>query len=358
MERPPPIDLDGGDDDDDAPTALVPYGDSPSKRAKTDVLASNSPMEQKQLVSLIQSTIQDTMATSLVPMQKAVQALSEKSATQDGRLEKVEHELGSHHGTLRDLGSALRDMDLKHAKRMDSIQGELVQLQKAVSSPKAAQSPSSLGSPVSDSGLSHGTFDIVIGGWKEGCTRDWVERELAKLLQSVGAGAHVSQTLVFGKRPGFAKFVLNMESHWTPAQRREFQLKVLTRLRAAQWTPGDCQVWITTDKTPKQRRISKAIAQLNAFMRDTLQVDRSLLEVASWAAAKAFVGEFRVTGLSEEHAYGARPTCDSDDLRWLVRDAQLGLNVWLDLVSLSQALGMNTAEVKKHWLAHFGDPSL
>ena len=72
---------------------------------------------------------------------------------------------------------------------------------------------------------------------------------------------------------------------------------------------------------------------------------------------KAFVGEFRVTGLTEENEYGAKPACDVDDLRWLVRDVRLGITVWLDLDSLSKGLGLSKSDVKNRWLAHFGDAS-
>ena len=183
-------------------------------------------------------------------------------------------------------------MDSQHARRMDAFQDELVQLQKSISSPKAAQSPSSLGvSPVSSAGLSPGTFDLVIGGWEEGCTKDWVEKELAKLIASAGAQEHVSQTHVHGKRPSFDKLALKLEERSGPADRRAFQLKVLNKLPSAQWAPGGSAFWITTDKTPTQRRVSKAVAQLNAFLREQLKVDHGVLEVASWAAAKTFVGE-------------------------------------------------------------------
>lgn len=178
------------------------------------------------------------------------------------------------------------------------------------------------------------------------------------MIASAGAQQHVSQTHVHGKRPSFGKLALKLEEHWGPADRRAFQLKVLTKLRSAQWAPGGSAFWITTDKTPTQRRVSKAVAQLNAFLREQLKVDHGVLEVASWAAAKTFVGESRVTGLSEEHEYGTKPKCIVDDLRWLVRDPRLGVNVWLDLDSLSRGLGMNKAEVKNHWMAHFGGPSV
>ena len=87
-----------------------------------------------------------------------------------------------------------------------------------------------------------------------------------------------------------------------------------------------------------------------------MNVDHGVLEVASWAAANTFVGKSRVTGLSEEHEYGIKPGCTVDDLRWLVRDPRLGVNVWLDLDSLSRGLGMS--KVKNHWMAHFRGPSV
>ena len=346
VERPYPIDVDEDERSGDEQTL---GGDSPTKRAKTSMIAATSGIDQRQLVSLIQSTIQESVQSSvqssLSPLQSAVQSLSDKSVVQDSRLDKVEQHLESQQAVLA-------NMDLQHARRMDSLKDELTQLQQVVVS-----SPASSGSPVSASGPTMATFDIVLGGWKDGATRDWVEHEIAKLLDCAEVRLHVSETLVFGKRPAFAKLKLNLEAHWAPAERRAFQLKVLTKLRSAQWAPGGCEAWVTTDKTPGQRKVSKAIAQLNAFLRDRLKVDRGSLDVASWAAAKAFIGEFRVTGLSEEHDLGAKPRCAVADLRWLVRDARSGTNVWLDLHALSQGLGMNKPELHKQWLAHFGGTS-
>lgn len=84
------------DEEEEAPHmgqhhALVPVEeDSPSKRAKTHALASQAAMDQRQLVNLIQSTIQESVASSLSPMQATVQALADKSSVQDGRLDSVE----------------------------------------------------------------------------------------------------------------------------------------------------------------------------------------------------------------------------------------------------------------------------
>ena len=155
-------------------------------------------------------------------MQSTAKALPDKLLVQDDQLDRVERALESQQGVLH-------DMDASHARRMDAFQVELVQLQKAVSSPKAVQSPSSLGPP----DLPSGTFDIVIGDWKEGSTREWVDRELAKLLASVDAQRHVARTILYGKRSGCAKFALKLGDSWGPTERRQFQLKVLTRIRAA-----------------------------------------------------------------------------------------------------------------------------
>eukprot|EP00438_Fugacium_kawagutii_P029219 Skav229554 [mRNA] locus=scaffold568:384338:388017:+ [translate_table: standard] len=96
---------------------------------------------------------------------------------------------------------------------------------------------------------------------------------------------------------------------------------------------------------PKQRRVSKAVAQLNALLREQLKVDRGLL--GFWAAAKAYVGEFRVTGLSPEDENGAQPPCDVSDVCWLVRDARPAVNVWLDLDPLARGLGLNKADARR-----------
>lgn len=46
------------------------------------------------------------------------------------------------------------------------------------------------------------------------------------------------------------------------------------------------------------------------------------------------------------------------DVCWLVCDARLGVNVWLDLDSLARGLGRNKVDVKNQWLAHSGGGSV
>eukprot|EP00438_Fugacium_kawagutii_P001434 Skav205005 [mRNA] locus=scaffold3521:176366:177235:- [translate_table: standard] len=289
-------------------------------------------------MSLIQSTIQDSVQTS-------VQALVDKMTDQGNRLAKVEHTVGS-----------LAEMGARHNSRLDSMQHDLRELQKSMASP-----PAGLPSPVGPSagvGREDVSFDLVVGGWREGSTRAWVERELAQLIASVDMSSRVSQIKTFGKRPGFAKLELVFDAALTVPLRREQQLKILDKLRAANWQPEDGKIWITTDKPIEQRRVSKAVAVLNNFLRTQLGVDHGTLEIASWVAAKAFVGAYRVTGLSEDCAHGTKPPCVAADLRWLVRDPRVGVNVWLDMDALAKGLDLDKGQLVAKWAAHFGrDPA-
>lgn len=335
------VDLEGDED----VNAIVPLPDSPSKRPKTtQVVPAVASVDPNQLLTLIQSTIQESVASSLGSVHSAVQALVEKTDAQGSRLDMVERAVGT-----------LEELDARRSGRLDSMHDELIQLQKTLASPKAVQSPAGTPGPGSAEDI---TFDLVIGGWREGSTRAWVESELAKLISFLDLNSAVTQIKTFGKRPGFAKFELAFDSSWTVPRRREHQLMILSKLREANWQPDEGRIWITTDKSPKQRRVSKAMAVLNGFLHEQLGVDRGVLEIASWGSAKAFVETFRVTGLSQDHELGAKPSCGVSDLRWLVRDSRLGVNVWLDLDALAKGLNRPKHEVANKWREHFGNGTL
>lgn len=348
MER-SPIHLDD-DDEDGQPgalsRALVPLeSGSPSKRSKTGP-EQPALIDERHLLSKIQTTIQESAASSLGSMHVTVQTLVDATAAQNKRLQKVEQAVASHHDLLENL-------DLEHSHRMDTMQGELVELQKAMASPKTAPPPPSL----AVAGQGAETLDIVLGGWKEGSRREWVESQLSELLDHVGVKACVSHLRVVGKRPTFAKLELKFEEGKSLREKRDFQLNILQRLRRADRAPGGCKLWITTDKTPAQRKVSKAIALLNQFLSDRLHLERGVLDVSSsWVAAKSFVGDERVTGLSEEHQYGTKPTCAVEDFRWLVRDEATGVNVWLDMDRLATGLGVNKPELLRLWGLQFPSP--
>eukprot|EP00438_Fugacium_kawagutii_P029956 Skav226338 [mRNA] locus=scaffold3640:56391:60839:+ [translate_table: standard] len=342
------IDLDGDDDDlvvSDG--ALVPV-DSPSKRPKTNMLLPSSSVDRSELLQLIQSTIQDTISSSLGAINTTMQTLAEKSASQESRLGKVEQALKTQQGMIQ-------EKDSRQNKRIDDLQKEFRELQKHLCSPRGSPRQSPSGSPTSSANPnpSEPKFDIVVGGWKEGVTREWVETQVSKFLASTGVTDTVSQIKTFGKRPTFAKLELHFENGLALAQRREIQMDMIKKLKAAGWQPHDRPVWVTGDKTPQQRRVSKAVAVLNGFLRH-LQVDHGMLEVSSWPSAKAYVGEHRVTGLSQDHSLGSRPLCDACDVRWIVCDDRTGTNVWLDTAGLALGLNLDKAELQKAWQTHLG----
>ena len=86
-----PIDLDSGEEGVGAMVPVTP--ESPSKRSKTlpacPSLPSSSNLEQQPFVSLIQTTIQDSVKTSLKPIHDTVEALLEKITVQNTRLEQA-----------------------------------------------------------------------------------------------------------------------------------------------------------------------------------------------------------------------------------------------------------------------------
>eukprot|EP00438_Fugacium_kawagutii_P006454 Skav204518 [mRNA] locus=scaffold3201:294789:295898:+ [translate_table: standard] len=362
---PPPIDLSGDEDELDdghgvveTSHALVPVSSgSPTKRPKTRAVALEPRMDHGELVSLIQTTIQNSISTSLGDMQATVQTLADrtqtladetktlaaKASSHDTRLDRVE-------GIVCTSQSALK----QHSSRIDSMHDELIALQQHLGSPKASPPPSAFASPTHGAQQGEPSFDIVLGGWKDGVTKEWVEVQIGKLLESTHVKDHVPHIKTFGKRPGFAKLELKYDEGLNLIQRRELQGQLVGKLREAAWTPHDRVVWIVADKTPSQRKVSRAVAILSTFLSEKLAVDRGMLEVASWPAAKAYVGEWRVTGLSEDHAYGARPQCEVADLRWLIQDERTAVNVWVDLANLAKGLGVDKVRVSELWQAHFG----
>lgn len=152
----------------------------------------------------------------------------------------------------------MEELDLKQTRRIDTMQGELVELQKHLASPNPSRPQSLSGSPVSNGRLyQEPNFDIVLGGWKDGVSKEWVEVQVGKLLDSCALRGAVAEVKTFGKKPMYAKLELKAEPGLTLAQLREHQLKVVKQLKEAKWASHDRPVWITMDKSPPQRKVSK-----------------------------------------------------------------------------------------------------
>ena len=102
--------------------------DTPSKHPKTSpshsAVAAPPYLDLHQLVSLIQTTDQDSVSSNLKPADATVEAVVERSTAQDTRLAKVEHAITS-----------LEELESRHSRRLDTMQEELVQIQKSLASP-------------------------------------------------------------------------------------------------------------------------------------------------------------------------------------------------------------------------------
>ena len=91
---------------------------------------------------------------------------------------------------------------------MDTLQAEIVQLQKhsAPTSPHASPTHSPLAyraaGPTEDP-----SFDLVLGGWKEGRSRENISIQINTALSEANLLTGVSELKLFGKRPTIGKVV-------------------------------------------------------------------------------------------------------------------------------------------------------
>eukprot|EP00438_Fugacium_kawagutii_P013442 Skav224032 [mRNA] locus=scaffold4539:36039:46311:- [translate_table: standard] len=333
-----PIDLDA------ASSQLVPLVDldddasSPNKRQRQ--LAT---LEKRDLVNLIQSTITTSLEGHLGQIQSSLSTIVQDQSNQATRLTRLETITGDHQHTLK-------QMQQNHTQRLDHLQAEIVQLQKGSAPSSAQASPTNSPSSFRAVGpLEEPSFDLVIGGWKEGLSKETVQHQISTLL----GGAHLlddmAELRLFGKRPTIGKLILKFDDGMTIAAKRERQLRLRESVR------NMCEgkdLWCTMDKPPKMRVIGKAVGRLSGFLQQKFQLTKDDLVVGSWALAKCFVGEHLITGLAGQT--GARPPADPTHLRWLIQDDHNAVHVWVDLPSLAAALSHNPADLIKTWDLHFG----
>ena len=141
---------------------LVPVASdgSPTKRPRqVDSLANHD------IVHLIQQTISTSLEGYLGRIQDSLTNIVHDQASQSSRLKKLEDQASKQQLTLGEIQQS-------HSQRMDTLQAEIVQLQKhsAPTSPHASPTHSPLAyraaGPMEDP-----SFDLVLGGWKEGRSR-------------------------------------------------------------------------------------------------------------------------------------------------------------------------------------------
>ena len=173
---------------------LVPVASdgSPTKRPRQVGSLANH-----DIVHLIQQTISTSLEGHLRHIQDSLTNIVHDQATQSSR-KRLEDQASQQQLTLG-------EMQQSHSH---------VQLQKhsEPTSPLASPTHSPLAyravGPLEES-----SFDLVLGGWKEGRSRENISIQINTALSEANLMTRVSELKLFGKRPTIGKVVLKFDRH-------------------------------------------------------------------------------------------------------------------------------------------------
>ena len=207
--------------------------------------------------SQIHSTVSAAVVTSLGPIQEAVSNLQVRACAVDDHVKALDDKFQHQAGQLQELDSRM-------AQHFSAVEEQILQLQKDCVSPRTTP-------PVSPTGAAapQKSFDIVMGGWQAGEARDWIEDEVAKLLDRAGVRQHILEARPLGnKRPKCMKLCLLHQEGADLGARREVQTKVISALTACNWIPRGASkpVWVKPDRTLFERNVARAYAIFYQFL--------------------------------------------------------------------------------------------
>ena len=94
--------------------------------------------------------------------------------------------------------------------------------------------------------------------------------------------------------------------------------------------------------------MNRAIAIMGSFIEESLKFTREKLEVDSWPAARAYLGDKKISGASPDTSVTPPPRQD-DYIVWPVNDQSSQVAVWLDLQAVAETTGIDVAEVHRRW---------
>ena len=189
---------------------------------------------------------------------------------------------------------------------------------------------------------------MVVGGWRDGERKDYLENQLTRLWAAAGISSSIREVQMYGKRPRCAKITLELPSG-DLAQKRAFLLDAIGKVKAQAWVPRDSAkpVWVLEDRPPAARCVNRAIAIMGSFIEKTLKFQGEKLEVDNWLAARAYLGDRRISGASPG-AISTPPPRNADYIVWPVIDSG-AVSVWCDLKAIAASTGQDVAEVHRMW---------
>ena len=125
---------------------------------------------------------------------------------------------------------------------------------------------------------------------------------------------------------------------------------MISKVKAQQWTPRECSkpVWVIEDRPPGARSVSRAVAIVGSFIEKTLCFSKDKLEVDNWQAARAYLGDMRISG-AFPGAVPSPPPRRDDYVVWPVVDSTNQVSVWCDLQAIASTTGIDVSEVHRRW---------
>ena len=284
------IELDGDESQPQGQLALVATDEGSPKRFK----GSGAPNSSTSITRVddsfwdrIQSCVSSAVASSLEPFKEGLQTINARADQTEVTLREMGDKFENHVAAMEEEHGRIRH-------RLDQLQEQLVEVQKECS-PSASPKSSHTTPPPGPHQVP--LYLVVMGGWKEGERKEYIEVQINKLFEAAGVQPQVHELQLFGKRPRCARVTLKFDVD-TPAAKRAKQQEVISRLRAQQWTSRECNkpIWITQDRTPAQRVTNRGIAIIGSFLQNGLKVSRDSLEIDNWQAARTYIGDHRVSG--------------------------------------------------------------
>ena len=320
---------------------VVPGDEGSPKRIRTEVPQSTAVVDTA-FWDRIQSCVAAAVTSSLDPLREGLQHVSKRTDHTEAMLKDMGTRFDRH---LIDM----EEKDVKFRMRLDELQEQLVELKERSpgTSPKSSHPTSPQGS--ASPNIRPPSYLIIMGGWKEGERKDYLDVQLPKLFAAAGVSQHVKEVQLFGKRPRCAKISLKFENDEQNGK-RDLQQSVISKLRGQQWTPQSCDkpVWVTQDRTPAQRATNKAVAIIGGFLQSAMNVTRESFEIDHWQAARTYVGDHRISGAYPGPVSSPPPRPDQFVV-WPVQDHASGVSVWCDLQGVAKFVRMDPMEVKKMW---------
>ena len=87
---------------------------------------------------------------------------------------------------------------------------------------------------------------------------------------------------------------------------------------------------------------------MGTFIEKTLNYTTDKLEVDNWQAARAYLGDQRISG-AFPGAVACPPPLKGDYIVWPVQDSNTQVSVWMDLQAVAESTGIEAAEVHRRW---------